>query len=182
MASNQTFIGISLLALTAGVIAMGQACSDVGGGSSSSDPFVQIAFAPYSAGTVSSLSMCFTRINLKENAGDISATSVDLTSTEVFMNAMGGDVREVSLPTGTYARVELVANASCASGQSAYLINGNGIFSSSESITLAFNGNITISADSALLELDPQNIVSALATTASVGQIKTKAQSVSGSF
>ncbi|WP_374030057.1 hypothetical protein [Bdellovibrio bacteriovorus] len=156
-------------------------------GTSTGNPVVAIQFASYASlkameadtQSVSSLKMCFKRLRFKPVSGI--ADNIDLSLGEVTVVNSGTLVTTVTVPVGIYSRVEFDLDTHCVSGRSVQLVNSNGSFTSVDTITIRFDGTLILTA-SQNLDLNIQSIVNALDTATSDGDIKLKAESVSGSF
>lgn len=163
------------------------ACSNKSEGTSTGNPLVAIQFKSYTAlmaadispQAVSDLKMCFKRLRFKPISG--LDENVDLALGEVAVDPAGTLLAAVRVPAGTYTRVEFDLNPDCTSGKSIQLTNSSGSFSTHETITIRFDGTLILSA-SQDLDLDMQSIITALNTVTSDLEIKTKAESVGGSF
>ncbi|WP_374075617.1 hypothetical protein [Bdellovibrio bacteriovorus] len=162
------------------------ACAN-SGGTSTGNPLVAVqfkSFTPFHASSVetqsvSNLKMCFKRLRFKPVSG--LDDNIDLALDEVSIVDSGTLVTTVGVPAGTYSRVEFDLDTHCTSGRSVQLSNSNGSFTSTDTITIRFDGTLVLSA-SQNLDLNIQAIVSALDTATSNADIKIKSESVSGSF
>lgn len=104
---------------------------------------------------VTSLKMCFKRLRFKAN--DVNTTSpatdsgnVDFPIGEITVSAAGASLGAVTVPAGTYRRIEFDLDSHCASGKSVQLVNGNGSFSSNQTITVKFSGAFDANVDGTL--------------------------------
>ena len=156
-------------------------------GTSTGNPLVAVQFKSYTpmtvqdigAMSVSNLKMCFKRLRFKPVSG--LAENIDLALDEVAVTNAGVLVTTASIPAGTYSRVEFDLDPHCASGKSVQVTNSNGTFTTNQTMTIRFDGNLVLSA-SQNLDLNIQAIVSALNNVNSDANIIVQAQSVSGSF
>jgi len=175
-------------------------CSGGSEGTSTGNPLVSLQFDSFSSSlaltktsdvtplTVSSLTMCFKRLRFKiENE----ATNPDPTQDEdnidfylgdVTISNLGTNLNSIRLPIGTYKRVEFDLDDDCPSGKSVQLTNSSGSFTSTESMTIRFEGTFVHTGVLGDLSLEVQQIVSALNTVTNSSQIKSKAEGVDGSF
>ena len=180
--------GLSILAL---LFAVG--CASSSQGTSSGNPVVAMKFAAYNSAAsskarelssvdalaVSSVKMCFKRLRFKQASGD---SNVDLALGEVTLSPSGTELANVSVPAGTYTRIELDLDDECGSGQSLSVTNGNGSFATDEGMTIKFDGSFTYTGDSRSLELAVQAVVSALGAVTNSSQLRSAAEGASGSF
>ncbi len=133
---------------------------------------------------VTSLKMCFKRLRFKTTDVDTAAPDTDGDNKdffigEVLVSSAGAVLGGITIPEGTYRRIEFDLDSSCASGKSIQLTNGNGTFSSVDRITIKFSGNFTASADGALT-LGVQTILNQLNSYNAPATLKTTAESISG--
>lgn len=168
-----------------------QGCAN-SNGTSTGNPLVAVQFKSFSAFsaqnadstvspmTVSDLKMCFKRLRFKPTSGVVE--NIDLQLDEVAIVSIGQLVTTASVPAGTYSRVEFDLDPHCLSAKSVQVTNStNGTFSSNESITIRFDGNLVLTA-SQNLDLNIQAIISALNTVTSNADIKIKAETAGGTF
>ncbi|WII73726.1 hypothetical protein QJS83_07535 [Bdellovibrio sp. 22V] len=132
---------------------------------------------------VTSLKMCFKRLRFKladENttSPETNEDNVDFAIGEVTISSSGASLGTVSVPPGTYKRIEFDLDSDCASGKSIQLTNGNGSFSTNQTITIKFSGTFTADTDGALT-LGVQNILDQL-NSYNGPDLKVAAESVSG--
>lgn len=181
----------TLLLLLALLTAMG--CNPNSQGTSTGNP-VRINIEPYSsslagkvgAQAVTDLKFCFKRLRFKTASSVTNpdttqdSDNVDLDLGEVTISSQGTSLGELTVPDGTYSRVEFDLEDNC-SGLSARVVNSNGVFQTTERIMIKFEGTLQVSAGKTV-NLDIQAIVSALNTVNSNSQIRSKAESVSGSL
>ena len=144
---------------------------------------------------VTSLTMCFKRLRFKtQGEGTSSDTSedednVDFQIGEKSISGSGTTLGNITLPAGTYTRVEFDLEddgQGCSSGNSVSLTNGSGSFSTDDRITVKFDGTFTLSNTDATLALGLQSIIDALDTVTSDEDsdtgIKAKTESANGSL
>lgn len=164
-------------------------CTSSSGGTSTGNPLVDVKFKAYnSTQTLTSLKFCFKRIRFKM-AGQTTnpdpsqdSDNLDFYLGEVNISNLGTNLENVSLPLGTYTRIEMDLEDKCPSGKSVQVTNSNGTFSTSDGITIRFDGTFVHSSTNETLELGIQQITSALNTVTSDSNIRSKAESVSGDF
>lgn len=166
------------------------------GGTTTGNPLVQMAFAPFTAahsmkvGTmaVTDLKMCFKRLRFKTET-DSNTTdpmndsdNIDLFLGEVSISSTGTDLGEVSVPKGTYTRVEFDLEKDCTSGYSLIMTKDTTTYQTEDRITIRFEGTFVVDENSETLEMGIEQIISALDTVTNSTQIKDQAESASGSF
>lgn len=133
---------------------------------------------------MSSLKFCFKRLRFKQ-LGDSSGSSSgnqDFYLGEVSISNLGTELAGVTLPAGTYTRLEFDLDPSCPSGKSVQLTNSHGSFSTDQTITIRFDGTFVHSSSDEILNLNIQQIVSSLNSVTSDSSIRTQAEGASGSF
>jgi hypothetical protein len=186
----------SIISLLISGLILGCAGSE---GTSTGNPLVSLKFDSFSSTlalkasditpqAVSSLTMCFKRLRFKlENEvtnpdPSQDEDNVDFYLGDVAISNLGTTLDAIHLPKGTYKRVEFDLDNDCPSGKSVQLTNSNGSFTSTSSMTIRFEGTFVHTGAIADLNLEIQQIVSALNTVTSPSQIKSKAEGVDGSF
>lgn len=141
-------------------------------------------FIPSAYAAVSDLKFCFKRLRFKKSITDIDDPlvdeNVDLTLGEVTILASGTTLAVVNIPADTYYRVEFDLEPTCG-GKSAQLSNTYGIFSSTESMKIKFDGVFFVDG-SEVLQLGVQDILNAANGYNGVGSIRTTLESVSGNL
>lgn len=159
------------------------------GGTSTGNPLVDVKFKAYnSTAALTSLKFCFKRIRFKMSGQTTNpdptqdSDNLDFYLGEVNISNLGTNLENVSLPKGTYSRVEMDLEDKCPSGKSVQVTNSNGTFSTNDRITIKFEGTFVHSGDNETLELGIQQITSALNTVTSDSNIRSKAEGVSGDF
>ncbi len=146
---------------------------------------VPLAFAKASAPSamaVSNLVLCFKRLRFKRLSSSASGGNVDLTIGEMTIDAAGTSLGFVRVPRGTYERIEFDLDSTCVSNLSVQLTNSSGTFSTNETMTIKFDGNIQVTENTNQLDMSIQAIITSLNTVTASSQIKTKAEAASGSF
>ncbi|MCM2280983.1 MAG: hypothetical protein NDI61_03960 [Bdellovibrionaceae bacterium] len=135
---------------------------------------------------VSPLTLCFKRVRFKQ-AGEettedpsLDEDNVDFNLGEVSIDASGTPLQSVAVPPGTYTRVEFDLENHCASGKSVALTNSHDSFTSTDRITIRFDGSFQHDNSDKALALDLQQIINALDAVTSDAEIKTRAEGVSG--
>jgi hypothetical protein len=170
-------------------------------------PILELLTPKLAEASVDSLTMCFKRVRLKTQE-DIDSTlassktgtqsftetepenesepahevgedgNIDFAIGEVNVSASGAALGNISVPAGHYRRIEFDLDSSCASGKSIQLANSNGSFSSTDSITIRFEGDF-VADSSGVLILGVQNILDSLNSFAG-GDLKAAAENISG--
>jgi hypothetical protein len=172
------------------ILVLGQGCQGSHGTSTgnplSSEPGVALKMAAFSptavpGNNVLSLAMCLKRLRFKAASGSSDSGDIDLQLGDVTLDPSGTLLSSVQIPIGTFDRIEFDLDPSCSSGHSVALTNSSGSFTSTDDMTIRFDGSITITGDQSV-ELLVQQIVNALATVTSGSAIKSAAEGVSGSF
>jgi len=132
---------------------------------------------------VSSLKMCFKRLRFKlpdeeTLLPETSEDNIDFYIGEVDISSGGAALGMVTIPKGTYRRIEFDLEPDCASGKSLEVVNSNGTFFTNERITIKFSGTFNADVDG-YLTLGVQQILDAL-NAHSGGDLKATAESASG--
>ncbi len=130
--------------------------------------------------SISQLSMCFSDLRLYPSQ---STTPVPLAiaATEVSASAASVSLTQAEVPSGTYSRLEADLKTSCASGKSMLVSNGNGTFSSTETITLKFNGVVALQAGSThSVKIEAQPIADELPAVANDSAVKSTSEATAG--
>lgn len=174
-------------------------CAAGNDGTSTGNPLVDVRLASYNstaaaqktdfeAMAMTSLKFCFKRIRFKIDGETTNpdptqdSDNIDFYLGEVNISSLGTNLTSLSIPYGTYKRVEFDLEDDCPSGKSIQLTNSNGSFSTDDRITIVFEGTFVHDGTGDILNLAVQDIVSALNTVTNSSQIRSKAESVSGDF
>ncbi|MCM2280985.1 MAG: hypothetical protein NDI61_03970 [Bdellovibrionaceae bacterium] len=141
---------------------------------------------PRSHAAVSSAQLCFKRLRFKTtdtntDASEVESSedNVDFQIGEVSLSPTSTSLGAITLPAGTYRRVEFDLENNCGSGNSVELVNDNGSYSSQERITIKFSGQFDAN-DDGVLTLGAQNILDQLNNYSGTGSLKDAAEAVSG--
>lgn len=123
---------------------------------------------PSAYASVSDLKMCFKRLRLKTEDVDsidpaLDDDNVDFDLGEVTVSSAGSSLGAITVPHGTYRRIEFDLEDHCASGLSLNLTNSNGVYTTAARITVRFYGTFVVNDDTSL-NLDAQTILNALNT------------------
>lgn len=138
--------------------------------------------------SVSSVTFCFKRLRFKPEGKGTSSNpeqdpdNVDFSIGEKTISPTGTSLGSISLPAGTYKRIEFDLENKCSSGKSIQVSNSSGNFNTNERITIKFEGTFTMSQADKRLSLSTQSIINVLDGVTSNSEIRTKAESASGSF
>jgi hypothetical protein len=87
--------------------------------------------------------------------------SVDFSIGEVSLDSNGVFLGAVTLPKGTYQRIEFDLENNCGSGQSIELTNGYGSYKSSKKVTIRFEGEFVADDASEVLMLNTKELMDA---------------------
>lgn len=142
---------------------------------------------PKSYAAVSDLKFCFKRLRFKKELEDtVDETvedNIDLELGQVTISDSGTLLGTVEVPEDTYKRVEFDLEEDCDGTikNSLDLINGSGSFSSTDRITIKFEGTFVVDGEENL-ELGVQNILSAANAYDGVGSLKDALEAVSGNL
>jgi hypothetical protein len=145
------------------------------------------AYAEITASTA-----CFKRLRFKfaeseeDNSTDYEVNedvedNVDFYLGEVDMTQTGAVLGSIEIPAGDYRRIEVDLEDKCAGGKSLTIDNSSGSYSTSDRISVRFEGNFT-AEDGATISLNINKIVDAIDAYNGTGSIKNAIESVSGSF
>src|ERR1044072_4488153 len=172
-------------------ISMGQGCGGLSKGTTGGNPLVDVRFSAYNAQSkpvagkvaplstsVNQLTMCFKRLRLKLSDNDVNGDEIDLRLGEVTLSPSGTELDQLEIPPNqTYTRIEFDLDDHCAGGKSVQVTNGNGVFSTNDGMTIRFEGNFSASGVDAALNLQIQQIVTALGGVNANAQIRNAAES-----
>lgn len=142
-----------------------------------SDALIRPAYA-----NVSSVKFCFKRLRFKPDSST-SGSNFDLEIGEVDINPSGTNLLTVSVPEGVYERIEFDLEEDCDGTvkPSVQFTNDLGPFSTTDHITIKFDGVYTVSADGTLV-LNIDALFDAMDTVTNNGEVKTKLEATSGDF
>lgn len=124
-------------------------------------------FIPEARAAVSNTKFCFKRLRFKPDEFT-AGSNIDLTIGQVDIDPAGTNLLTVSVPEGVYERIEFDLDKDCdgvPGKPSVIFTNGNGTFSTNDSMTIKFNGSfrvgstetLTLDIDALLDALDPLN-------------------------
>ena len=151
--------------------------------SSWTDFFVSPAYA-----AVGEVRLCFKRLRFKTEGEETDSDptldddNVDFAVGEVSLTGAATPLGDISIPAGTYTRIEFDLEKDC-NGYSVYVDNDNGTYQTDSRITVKFEGNFLVAADlTQTITLGVENIVTALDSVTADNEIRTQAESVSGTY
>lgn len=147
---------------------------------------------PKAYAEVTSSIACFKRLRFKfaESADDAEADyevnedledNVDLYLGEVDLTASGNALGTIEIPEGEYRRIEVELEDKCAGGQSLSIVNSNGSYTTSDRISVRFEGTFT-AEDNAVLGLNINKIIEAIDAYDGTTNLKDSIEAASGSF
>jgi hypothetical protein len=167
------------------------------GGTTTGNPVVTLKAAPYGTmasswfslitpayAAVSDLKLCFKRLRFKtdfdgESNGDTAdSENFDFDLGEVTLSPAGSTLGSVSVPKGTYRRIEFELDDSCASGQSVQYNNGSPR-QTNDRINIKFEGVFEAQGDELTLSLEFDSIITTLDAITDETQIKTQLEDLS---
>ncbi len=147
-----------------------------------SDGNVTIKLGTYNGSrALSATTLCFKRLRFKMSSeatdSDVTKDSdnVDFTPGEITLSDSGTNIGATTIPEGTYQRLEFDLErdgTGCTSGKSVQLTNSSGTFSTTDRVTIKFEGTFTATGSNKVLELGVQNIVDALNAITNSNNIK----------
>jgi len=141
------------------------------------------ALVPPAHAALSNVRFCFKRLRFKPNSGT-AGSDFELVLGEVEVNPAGTNLITVSVPPGTYQRIEFDLDKECdgvAAKPSVSFTNGSGSFTTLEHTTIKFDGSYVVSGAGVLtLNIDP--LLDALDLVTNNSQIKTTLETALGDF
>ncbi len=141
-------------------------------------------FIPTAHAAVSDFKVCFKRLRFKKSISDIDDPlvdeNVDLNLGQVSISSAGTALTIVNIPADTYYRDEFDLEPTCA-GKSVELSNSFGVFSSTESMKIKFDGVFLVDG-SETLQLGVQDILNAANGYNGTGSLRTTLEAVSGNL
>jgi hypothetical protein len=140
---------------------------------------------PSAYANVSSISMCFKRLRFKPvETTEEEAENVDLTLGQVTINPAGTNLVTVSIPEGNYRRIEFDLEPDCGGTTQPsvrFTKSNNVTLSTSERLTIKFDGNYVVSEDGTL-DLDIDKIITGMDAISSSENIKDDLEAITGDF
>jgi hypothetical protein len=148
-------------------------------------PVRSLILIPEAHAAASSVYFCFKRLRFKANSSG-GGEDIDLEIGRVAIDANGTDLTSIRVPAGTYERIEFDLEEECdgTSGRpSVEFVNTNAPFnhSTTDRMTIKFDGSVTISADTTL-ELNIDLFYDEMDSFSSSDDIKTLFEALSGDF
>jgi hypothetical protein len=141
---------------------------------------------PSAQAAVSDLRLCFKRLRFKKDksatADDSGSANVDFSPGEVTLSTGGNSLGTVVIPSATYRRIEIDLEPNCpnsSSGLSVRTTNNTGTYSSTQHIQIKFEGTFVADDKTKVLNLDFQNIITAMDSVTNSSQIKNKLEDTS---
>jgi hypothetical protein len=134
--------------------------------------FIQSAFA-----AVSDIKMCIKRLRFRE-AGSVE-TDHDFYLGEVTLSPSGTTLGPVTIPDGTYERIEFKLENECGTGRSLRVSNDHGTFSSALDIRIRFEGTFQAVSGN-IVTLGIQAIVDELNDVDDVNELQSAAEAADG--
>ncbi len=144
-----------------------------------SDSFISSAYA-----NVGTVNLCFKRLRFKPVENDDStAENIDLNLGLVTIDPIGTNIVSVSVPEGTYRRIEFDLERDCDGFPSPSVSFTNGVttYSTQDNIKIKFEGTLVVDADKTVT-LDTDIILDALDNVTSDNQIKNTLEAVTGDY
>ena len=145
--------------------------------------YINEAFISSAYAAVSNTKFCFKRLRFKPDS-ITAGSNFDLILGEVTINPSGVSLLTVTIPSGTYTRVEFDLEKECdgvAGKPSVIFTNGTGTFSTIETMTIKFDGVYVAGADGSLT-LDIDSLFDAMDLITANNQIKTALEAAPGGF
>lgn len=142
-------------------------------------------FIPNAHAAVSDMTVCFKRLRFKKDINDASTAetsddNIDLTLGLVTLSNAGTSLGNVSVPAGTYYRIEFDLEPSC-NGNSVSLSNDFGIFNTNDRITIKFEGTFVVDGSESLV-LGVQDILSGANAYNGSEELKVALENISGTL
>lgn len=121
---------------------------------------------PKAHASVSNLKFCFKRLRFKTALEDTvnpetAEDNIDFNLGEVTIDSQGTYLSDIVVPKGIYKRVEFDLESDCVGGNSVQLVNSNGGYSTTDRITIKYEGELIVDGDGTLT-LDTQPILDAM--------------------
>lgn len=142
-------------------------------------------FIPNAHAAVSDLTVCFKRLRFKKDISDVSTAetsedNIDLALGLVTLSDAGTSLGTVSVPEGTYYRIEFDLEPTC-NGNSVSLINDFGVYNSADRITIKFEGTFIVNGSESLV-LGVQDILNGANAYNGAGSLKDSLENTSGTL
>lgn len=146
---------------------------------------------PSAHASVSDLRLCFKRLRFKKDKdasdNDAGSSNVDFSPGEVTLSTGGNSLGTIVIPAATYRWIEVDLEPNCpnsSSGLSVRTTNNTGTYTSTQNIQIKFEGTFVADDATEVLNLNFQNIITAMDSVTNSSQIKSKLEdtSVKGTF
>ena len=143
---------------------------------------------PTAHASVSDIRGCFKRLRFKldvnEDSWDpeISEDNIDFSIGEVSLTSGGTELGTVSVPEGVYRRLEFDLEDDCGTDYALKVSNRNGDFTTSDRITIKFEGQFIAEDSAQQLNLAVEDIIGALTNYDGTDDLKDIAEGTRGSF
>ncbi len=157
------------------------------GGYTAKNSFLEFLI-PSAYAALSNGKLCFKRLRFKTEGETTSSNpatdsdNIDFSPGEVSITATGTTLGEVTIPAGTYKRIEFDLEKDCpgsTSGNAVSLTNSNGSFSSQDGVTIKFEGTFEAAESGQKLTLGVQAIIDALNAVTTVAEVKSRLEAAS---
>lgn len=138
---------------------------------------------PEAKAAVSDTKFCFKRLRFKPDS-TTNGSNFELLLGQVDIDPAGTNLLTVSVPEGTYERIEFDLEDDCngtPGTPSVIFTNGNGTFNTTENMTIKFDGSYTVSA-AGTLTLNIDALFDAMDLITANNQIKTSLENAPGDF
>ena len=139
---------------------------------------------PQSMAAIGTLRLCFKRVRFKlSDTDDLGGDdeNIDFFIGEVDISDAGTVLGQVEVPAKSYKRIEFDLEDGCGTGNSLELINDNGVYTTSDRITIKFAGNFE-ATDGSSVVLGTQAIMDQLNNYSGSGSLKDAAETISGNL
>ena len=149
-----------------------------------------LKFASYSRAPLTA-KLCLKRLRFKTGDSDTSTTNgnVDFSAGQITLTSTGTTIGDITLPAGTYKRVEFDMEKDCLNTGALNSVEGttsaSAAFTSDKTITIKFLGTFEATSSAKTLEMGVQNIATALnglTGGSSADDVKTALEAVSGTL
>lgn len=133
------------------------------------------------AAASTSIEFCFKRLRFKPDSST-SGSNYDLTIGKVSINPSGTNLFTISVPEGTYRRIEFDLENNCdGSGAPSVSFDNGAPRSTTDTMTIKFEGTYVVDADGTLnLDIDP--LIDNMDLVANDADIKLAMESATGAY
>lgn len=138
---------------------------------------------PPAYANLSGISFCFKRLRFNPSEL-VDGSEFVLELGQVAINPNGSNLLTLSVPEGTYERIEFDLEKECDGGvgkPSITFTNDFGVFSTDEHTTIKFNGTFIVSADSTVT-LNIDSMLTVLEAITQSDQIQNNLEAIAGDF